>query len=617
MKHVPMVFSACEPLLYNHLLPTRFLVKQTDNERGTIETPASLLCELLGLGIDKIADDVTLKDYGLDSLGAIRYSKELEGHFGIKVGQLELLGSMNIGILNELVASSSKAGNLALEDDEDGAKYISAPEMNLVKRIAYGEVVTANASHLQSLIWHSYVQTQEPNGSAGGAEHMSLHREGQGETRGLIMTISSPAGIDISRMREAFAEVIQRHGALRTAFYLVQGKLGQCVYPFLDFEVNVVDLEAEGNPERKAYEMSLTMCKEFSLKLEQLPLFRATIFSLGNNAWSFSFISHDVIMDQASLGLIYREVIALYHNGLDSLDPQDMHFSDFSDWLLHTSDHRAELQKKQREFWTETLKDVQPTYLLSSTPSEEPLSDLTEIEATLDASTLALCHSLVKEVGATPSEGFFAVYNSLLFHYSSQETMVVGTTFTQRNTAQLANVVGPLTTFLPIKTTVDPNQTFEEYFAGFRADLSKSLENGDIVYEDINSEVTDSSRRPSLFKHSFTYDEMNVDAISDLALKEMEVKGTRSLSKTMAKDQELLLDIYGKTGRIILRFNNHIFSEEKARNLLDTYITFVEALCRSPDSKMCDLSVIANPAETAPVVTSLETTSLLAETTTA
>jgi non-ribosomal peptide synthetase component F len=320
-------------------------------------------------------------------------------------------------------------------------------------------------------------------------------------------------------------------------------------------------------------------------------------------------------MDQASLGLIYFEVVALYSNGLDSLDPQDMHFSDFSDWLFRTSDHRAELQKTQREFWTETLKGVQPTYLLSSTPSEEPLSDLTEIEATVDATTLALCHSLMKEMGATPSEGFFAVFNTLLYHYSSQETMVVGTTFTQRNTAQLANVVGPLTTFLPIKTTVDPNQTFQEYSIGFRADLSKSLENGDIAYEDINSEIPDPSRPPSLFRHSFTYDGMNLDAILKLEMEGMEVKNFRTLSKTMVKDQELILDMYGKTGRVILRFNNHVFSEEKARQFLDTYVTFVEALCRSPDSKMCDLSVL-KPAETAPVTSeTLETTSLLAVTT--
>ena len=316
-------------------------------------------------------------------------------------------------------------------------------------------------------------------------------------------------------------------------------------------------------------------------------------------------------MDQASLGLIYREVIALYHNGLDSLDPQDMHFSDFSDWLSYTSDHRAELQKKQREFWTETLKDVQPMYLLSSTLSKEPLSDLSEIEATLDASTLASCHSLMKETGATPSEGFFAVYNALLYHYSSQETMVVGTTFTQRNTAQLANVVGPLTTLLPIKTTVDPNQTFQEYFTGFRADLSKSLENGDIFYEDINSEISERSRLPSSYRHSFSYNGMNLDAISELETEGLEVKNFSALSRAMDKDQELSLDIYGKTGRIILRFNNHIFSEEKARKFLDTYVAFVEAVCRSLDSKISDLSV-SDPTETAPL-TSLETTSLPAD----
>lgn len=64
---------------------------------------------------------------------------------------------MNIGLLNDMVASSSKAGNIALEDDEVSTKYISAPETNLVKRIAFGEVVTTNASHLQSRIWNSYV----------------------------------------------------------------------------------------------------------------------------------------------------------------------------------------------------------------------------------------------------------------------------------------------------------------------------------------------------------------------------------------------------------------------------------------------------------------------------
>ena len=310
-------------------------------------------------------------------------------------------------------------------------------------------------------------------------------------------------------------------------------------------------------------------------------------------------------MDKASFGSIFRELFMLYHEGPDSLEPQDLHYSDFSDWLFYTSNHRAELQKQQREFWTETLKDIRPMYLMSSTPSEKPLSDLTEIEAIMDASTLALCHSLMKEIEATPSEGFFAIYNTLLYHYSSQETMVVGTAVSQR-TAQLADVVGPLTTLLPIKTTVDPNQTFQEYFTAFKADLSKSLENSDVVYEEINPEISDLSR-PSYFRHSFAYNGMNLNAISELKLDGVQMQNVRTLSKSEDELQELLLDVYDKTGRIILRFNNHIFCEEDARKFLDTFIVLAEALSRSPNSKMSDPF---NHAETTPVM-ALESDSLV------
>ena len=135
-------------------------------------------------------------------------------------------------------------------------------------------------------------QTKQENGNADGAEDASSHQELQCETHGLLMKISSLTDIDMVRMREAFAEVIQRHGALRTAFFLNKGKLQQCVYPFLDFEINIVDLKAEATPDQKAYEMSLTICEELELKLEVLPLFNVTVFDLGNSEWGFSFISH-------------------------------------------------------------------------------------------------------------------------------------------------------------------------------------------------------------------------------------------------------------------------------------------------------------------------------------
>lgn len=253
---------------------------------------------------------------------------------------------------------------------------------------------------------------------------------------------------------------------------------------------------------------------------------------------------------------------------------------------------------------------------MSPTPSGEPLSDLTQIEVIVDASTLDLCHSLMKEAGAAPSEGFFAIYNTLLCNYSSKETMVVGTAFTRRNTAQLTNVIGPLTTFLPIKTTVDPNQTFQEYLTGLKTDLSKAVENGDVIYEDINPVIADPSGRPRYFRHSFSYNGMNLDFISELEMDGMRVQNVCPLSNIKDEPQELHLDLYGKTGRVILQFNNLIFSEENARKFLDTYVALIEVLCRSPDSKMCDLPVLVCTSKLSsdePMsVTALETDSLLA-----
>ena len=70
IKEVPEVFSTCEPLLYRHLLPTYFLnVATASNQSGSVETPLTLLCELLGLGPEQIAKNIPLRDYGLDSLG--------------------------------------------------------------------------------------------------------------------------------------------------------------------------------------------------------------------------------------------------------------------------------------------------------------------------------------------------------------------------------------------------------------------------------------------------------------------------------------------------------------------------------------------------------------------
>jgi hypothetical protein len=168
IEHAPEVFGTCEPLLYSHLLPPRFMTVATrGRQSGTAETPATLLCELVGLNLDQISENVPLRDFGLDSLGgksaffsdmhcissfltAVRYSGVLTGHFGIKIGQLELLGSITIGDLNNII---SQGGSTWVGDKSGTAMYGAPIEPILADRIAYGDPYTTHASPYQSRIW--------------------------------------------------------------------------------------------------------------------------------------------------------------------------------------------------------------------------------------------------------------------------------------------------------------------------------------------------------------------------------------------------------------------------------------------------------------------------------
>jgi len=95
-----------------------------------------------------------------NSVTATRFSSQLKGAFGINVSQIELLGSMTVGILNEIVAKSrtteSDSGSATALDD-GSAKYGEPLVPILNDRLVYDEPYTTDASPHQYRIWLAQV----------------------------------------------------------------------------------------------------------------------------------------------------------------------------------------------------------------------------------------------------------------------------------------------------------------------------------------------------------------------------------------------------------------------------------------------------------------------------
>ena len=257
--------------------------------------------------------------------------------------------------------------------------------------------------------------------------------------------MDSKIPIDLDRMTKAFEETINSHGSFRTTFHWdrEKGKLLQTIHPSVNVHnSSIVDLSDKPNAYKKAYDMSIVNNMNPNLSLDKLPLISSVMFKLGGDAYAFNITVHHIMTDETSLGIFFYDLFQLYIHGIDSLPPVQLHYSDFSDWLIRTTDRRAELRDEQLKYWRKKLDGVQPLVLTLAKPSEVEQSPITQIEGQIDSSALKRYNDYVSTTSATSFAALFAAYNLLLYKYSAQNSFVVGTAVTQHSMTQLQEVIG-------------------------------------------------------------------------------------------------------------------------------------------------------------------------------
>ena len=525
---------------------------------------------------------------------------------------------MTIGILNEIVAKSQTAkpdSSPATTLDDGFAKYGGPLVPILNDRLVYDEPYTTVASPHQYRTWLAQVSNRQGFPSLPLTHLLQLECDnhmgrntaavdhamkpfgvsGWGTHGGYLITIDSRAPVDLDRMTKAFEETVNRYGSFRTTLHWddEKGKLFQTIYPSVDVHnTSIVDLSDEPNAYKVAYDMASANSVDPNFNLNELPLISFVIFVLGGGSYAFNITAHHIAIDETSLGIFLRDLLQLCTYGPGSLPPAQLHYSDFSDWLIRTADRLAELRDKQLEYWSKKLDGVQPLMLTLATPSEVKQSSIGQINDQIDSLTLKRYNDYVATTSATSFSAFFAAYNLLLYKHSTQNSFVVGTTITQHSVAQLQEVVGFFTSVLPVRTTIEDEMTFTEYLEEFRCNLATDLSNDDVAFEDIISHTKTSPQDRSYPKHLFSPGGLDVSVVNRLDTSSITVATAVSLL-TGEEKYELLLTAYSESGEVMLRFDTCSYTEGVARHFLDTYCDLIDTLGRDPHVKIGNVSVVS------------------------
>jgi amino acid adenylation domain-containing protein/non-ribosomal peptide synthase protein (TIGR01720 family) len=292
--------------------------------------------------------------------------------------------------------------------------------------------------------------------------------EAGGTTYNVQSVIRLEGALNLAALAEAFAEVVRRHEVLRTTITTDgDGLPWQIVGEPQPFALDFVDLSAL--PEEEHHEALLRHAAEEALHRFDLsvgPLLRVSALQLRDEEHVVVLTMHHIISDGWSLGVLIREIAALYQSSLDkasSLLPElPLQYADFAVWQRRWM--AGESLNKQLAYWKQALNGA-PTVLEMPTdrprPAEQSFRGAT-INTHLPQDLTQVLRELSNHEGVTLFMTLFAVFQTLLHRYTGQDDISVGVPIANRNRAETEGLIGFFVNTLVLRTDLSGNPTFTE-----------------------------------------------------------------------------------------------------------------------------------------------------------
>ncbi|HEX3045612.1 MAG TPA: amino acid adenylation domain-containing protein, partial [Bacillota bacterium] len=461
---------------FNDLLAEIHQLLQNETGRRTIEpleTPgevklAELWSEVLGHpGALGRADNFFV--LGGDSLRATQLLSRIQDIFGVKLEQEALFEYPELGKLAALIDEGRPNPQDALDS---------------IKRYT-GNEGSFPLSYAQQRLWFmDRLYHGSPQYNLASALRL------KGTLNSTILTRS-------------IREIFTRHAILRTAFREEAGVPRQIVQPEAFPMIETVTLlnlpEAERTP--KALALAQEMAAR-SFKLEEAPLFRAQLYQVDATEHILALAAHHLIFDGWSFGVFLHELAFLYTKYSKAEGPETgglpeparlpelaIQYYDYCGWQMERFANQQ--LKAQLDYWKTQLSRNLPALHL---PLDKPRPALqtfggAKIIQSLPGKLVSDLQRIARERGATLFMILLAAFDTLLYRYTGQEEIVVGTTVANRNYRALEPLIGFFTNNLVLRAAIPENTGFLEFLAGVKQVTLGAYANQDLPFEKIVEEI--------------------------------------------------------------------------------------------------------------------------------
>ena len=303
-----------------------------------------------------------------------------------------------------------------------------------------------------------------------------------------VITIKGP--FDSQPFERAFQRLVNRHESLRSFFQLRDGVPVQVVREDVRFSVDYFDADGRDIPELVA-----GFVRPFDLG--HAPLLRVAVGTLPDNEHLWLLDMHHIISDGTSITILTREFMQLYAD--HSLPPLRIQYKDVCQWR-HTREGKKAL-KAQEAYWLKRFEgDIPVLNMITDFPRPSVQSfEGNALFMEIKEPQFRKIEGILETTGATLYILLLTLLNILLARYTGQQDIVVGSTVSGRDHADLENLLGMFINPLPIRNYPHPDKTVEEFLLEVKENTLSAYENQGYHYSELVEKLDvadDVSRNP-------------------------------------------------------------------------------------------------------------------------
>ncbi|MEH2372337.1 non-ribosomal peptide synthetase [Nostoc sp.] len=432
--------------------------------------------------------------------------------------------------------------------------------------------------------------------------------------------------LKLAALEQTFNEIVRRHETLRTTFIVSDGLPLQAIpaescamlleeppranASSLTIPLSVLDLQQLSADEQEVKIKCIVTAEiEHPFDLSSGPLLRVKLLVLSETEHILLLNMHHIICDDWSMGVLIRELGTLYaafaQNQLSPLLELPLQYADFAHWQREWL--QGEVLQTQLAYWREQLNAISILHL----PTDKPRPAIQSYQGATQFLELPLklidaLEKLSQQEGVTLFMALLAAFKTLLYRYTHQEDIALGSPIANRNHSQIEGIIGFFVNSLVLRSNLSGNPTFRELLGRVREVTLGAYSHQDLPFEKLVEELhpeRNLSYHP-LFQVVFGFQNAPMSALELPGLvpsfMNIDLKKTRfDLELHLWKCSEDFRSLvggnweYSEGLRGVMVYNTDLFEKATINRMLEHFKTLLSAIVTNPEQRIASLPLLS------------------------